>query len=44
MIDSFSDLNITEQGGNTLINYNGYHDIELAGYTGGLAADDFIFS
>ncbi|OED48534.1 type I secretion protein [Rhodobacteraceae bacterium (ex Bugula neritina AB1)] len=42
--DSFSDLTITQQNGNTLINYYGNHDIELTGYTGELTADDFIFS
>ena len=42
--DSFDDLTITQQNGNTLISYYGNHDIELTGYTGGLTADDFYFS
>lgn len=44
VISGFGDLTITEQGGSTLISYYGNHDIELTGYTGGLTADDFIFS
>ncbi|MBY6056981.1 reprolysin-like metallopeptidase [Leisingera daeponensis] len=42
--DNFSDLTISQQDGNTLISYYGNYNIELTGYTGGLAADDFIFS
>ncbi|KIC18351.1 MULTISPECIES: reprolysin-like metallopeptidase [unclassified Leisingera] len=42
--DSFSDLTITQQGGDTHISYYGNHNVELTGYTGGLSADDFLFS
>ncbi|MFY0308591.1 reprolysin-like metallopeptidase [Leisingera sp. D0M16] len=42
--DSFSDLTISQQDGNTLISFYGNYNIELTGYTGGLTADDFIFS
>ncbi|MDC0660186.1 zinc-dependent metalloprotease family protein [Leisingera sp. SS27] len=44
VINSFSDLTITQQNGNTQISYYGNHDIELTGYTGSLSSDDFIFS
>ncbi|MEX0305685.1 MAG: reprolysin-like metallopeptidase [Leisingera sp.] len=42
--DSFSDLTITQAGGNTLISYYGSHEIELSGFTGTLTSDHFIFT
>ena len=42
--DSFSDLTITQEDGNTVITYFGQHEIELTGYTGTLTADHFIFT
>ena len=42
--DSFSDLTITQDDGNTVITYFGQHEIELTGYTGTLTADHFIFT
>lgn len=43
-LDSFSDLTITQEDGNTLISYFGNHDIELTGYTGALTEEHFLFT
>ncbi|KIC10403.1 type I secretion protein [Leisingera sp. ANG-M1] len=43
-LTSFSDLTVTQAGGDTTISYFGYYEIELSGYTGTLTEDHFLFT